>query len=368
MRILVAGRLACSPGQGGATWAVLQYVLGLAELGHDVLVVDPGPPAQGGDDYFDRIVESAGLVGRAALLAGPGHARGMAYGSVALWAAQADLLINLAGCLSDDRVLGGPRQRMYVDLDPAFTQLWHTTCGVDMGLSSHDVFVTVGQRIGHPDCGVPTCDVTWEHTLPPVVLSHWPVASAAPTLGVTTVANWRSYGSIEHNGVQYGQKVHSMRELMHLPSLVPELTLEPAIAIDTAESADIEAMHRSGWQYLEANRAHDPGDFQRFVQDSAVEIGVAKSGYTLSRCGWFSDRSAAYLASGRPVVAQDTGWTVAITADSGLLPFTNAEGAASALRQVVSDYGRHARAARQLACELFDSHRVLTRLLSLAGV
>jgi hypothetical protein len=184
----------------------------------------------------------------------------------------------------------------------------------------------------------------------------------------TTVANWRGYGSIEHDGVRYGQKAHSLRRLIDLPRLTRErFTL--ALSIHPQEVKDIEALTSHGWQRVDpAEVAGTPDRYQQFVQGSRGEFGLAKSGYVASRCGWFSDRSACYLASGRPVVAQDTGFSRHLPTGKGLLAFENAQQAAAAVEAVGRDYGRHCLAARALAEEYFDSDKVLGRLLRRIGV
>ena len=146
------------------------------------------------------------------------------------------------------------------------------------------------------------------------------------------------------------------------------MAIEPALAIDAGEVADLRALDAHGW------RIHDPrrvaGDTRRyrcFVRASRGEIGLSKSGYVAARCGWFSDRSACYLASGRPVVAQDTGWTSVLPCGEGLLAFDDAPGAAEAVRRVTLDYDRHRRAARRIAEEHLDSRAVLSRLLHESG-
>jgi hypothetical protein len=184
----------------------------------------------------------------------------------------------------------------------------------------------------------------------------------------TTVGNWRGYGSVEHAGVHYGQKAHSLRRLLDLPRLTPEpFTL--ALSIHPDEVKDLEALSSHGWKLLDpAEVASTPGRYQRFVQGSRGEFGVAKSGYAASRCGWFSDRSACFLASGRPVVAQDTGFSRHLPTGEGLFAFATAEEAAAAVTEVSRDYARHCRAARALAETHFDSDKVLGTLLRGIGV
>jgi len=365
MRVILGGMVASVPGHGGATWAALQYALGLRALGHDVLVVDevrgPGDP-DARTRCLEEVAEAFGLEGRVALLTGAGGSLGVTYDDVLALAAEAELLVNLAGTVRDPRVLEAVGRRLLVDLDPAFTQLWHAQ-GVEVGLATHDRFASVGLRLHAPECEVPDGGVRWEPTLPPVALEHWPVAHEEPTEGLTTIANWRSYGTIEHDGVRYGQKAHSVRALIELPRLLPEPP-RFALLIDPAETTDIAALHRNGWVLIDA--AHEtatPADYARFVRASAAELGIAKEGYVVSRCGWFSDRSGCYLASGRPVIAQRTGWEHVLPEGDGLLGFDTAEEAAAAVAAVHAEPERHALAARALAEERLDARVVLPALL-----
>jgi hypothetical protein len=345
---------------------MLQYALGFRELGHEVVMVDPCHRTDSAVAYFRRIERDEGLEGMVALVHPDRTATGIDFRELVRWASRADVLVNLAGVLRDDELKGPPAQRVYVDLDPAFTQLWQLSAGIDMGLTGHDRFATVGLQIGTGTLRIPTGGLEWHPTLPPVVLSAWPCARTAPERGITTVANWRSYGSLWHQGVHYGQKVHSVRAIVELPRLVAGICFEPALAIDPAETDDLRRLDTHGWHIVDPElETATPARYRRFVSSSTAEIGVAKAGYVMSQCGWFSDRSVAYLASGRPVVAQDTGWTNALPHDVGLLAYTGTADAAWAIGEVLGDYERHARGARILACDTFDSRTVLPRLLEL---
>jgi hypothetical protein len=380
LTIVVSGMIAADPGQGGAAWAVLQYVLGLQRLGHDVVLIEPipavklmpaGSPLEASQNarYFGSVVSRFGLEARAALLvAGTTETVGVPYAELAPLARRADVLLNVSGMLRDRELVGAIPRRVYLDLDPGFNQLWHATQGIDMRFDGHTHFVSVGLAVGSERCRVPTCGREWITTVPPVDLDHWRAAPGDAAAPVTTVANWRGYGSITHEGVQYGQKAHSLRPMIDLPRRVPSERFQLALAIDRAEVADVAALAANGWEIVDpAEVASTPDRYRRFIGESKAEFGVAKSGYVVSRSGWFSDRSACYLASGRPVLAQDTGWSAYLPAGDGLLAFDTVEGASDAARAIAGDYERHSRAARGVAESCFDARVVLQALLTRIG-
>jgi hypothetical protein len=365
MRILFSGMVAGDPEQGGASWAVLQYVLGLRALGHEVLLVEPVDRLEPRSvRYFSRLVRDFGLDGHAALLVRGGtESCGIPYRELAGRARGTDVVLNVSGMLRDEELVGPAPLRVYLDLDPAFNQLWHAVEAIDMGFALHNRFATVGLELGAPDCPVPTCGREWIKTLPPVFLPRWSRAEAIETDAFTTVGNWRGYGSIVWNGRRYGQKAHSLRKLVALPRLTGE-RVAPAFAIHDGEHEDLRSLRDHGWELIDPRRvAGSPGLYAAFVRGSRGEFGLAKEGYVESRCGWFSDRSACYLASGRPVVAQETGFARHLPVGEGLLSFATVDEAAAALEEVNADYERHADAARALAEEVLDSDRVLAALL-----
>jgi hypothetical protein len=375
MRVVVSGMVAGDPCQGGASWAVLQYVLGLRRLGHDVLLVEEWkPPAGAGTlagtpsgSYFHDVVRSFGLEADSALLrAGGRETAGLSYGQVHERCRHADLLINISGILTDPDLVSNVPVRAYVDLDPVFNQLWQEQ-GIDMRFEPHNRFVTVGQALGTSACPVPTGGRDWITTLPPVVLEHWPAAAGPGDGAFTSVGNWRGYGSVELDGVHYGQRVHSMRPLMELPRRT-DARFRLALAIHPDERKDLEALADNSWELVDpVEAAGTPERYQRFIAGSSAELGIAKSGYVLSRSGWFSDRSACYLASGRPVLAQETGFSRFLPTGEGLLSFEAVDDAAAGVEAIRGDYARHARRAREIAQDLLDSDRVLGTLLDRLG-
>ena len=367
--VIVSGMIAATPGQGGAAWAILQYLLGLRRLGCEVCFVEPvsgSRPAAGAVSYAREVAARFGLEGRWALVPeGGGDPAGMTRAEIGAVARDADLLLSVSGMLTDEAVLGAVPTRAYLDLDPAFNQLWSAVEGVDMRFDAHTHFVSVADSIGAPGSPIPDCGRDWLPTLPPVVLEEWPVApgpAAAPET-LTTVGHWRSYGSIHHAGVHYGQRAHSLRPLVELPRRT-DARFELALGIHPDEVDDLAALERNGWGLTDPARvAATPDDYRRFVQGSWAELGIAKLGYVVSDSGWFSDRSACYLASGRPVVAQDTGFGRRLPVGAGLLAFTDTDSAAAAVEELRVGYAEHREAARAIAVEHLDSDRVLASLL-----
>lgn len=379
LRILVAGRVAAAPDQGGAAWAVLQYLLGLRELGHEVHFLEPLSPqsltpaharlaGSANARYFREVMTAFGLQESAALwLEGSQQVIGAPHATIRRWASEADLVINLSGVLSDEALLGNVPVRLYLDMDPAFTQLWHADEGIDMGFDRHTHHATVGLALAAGKTDLPTCGVRWLPTLPPVVLGAWPRARRTVHHAATTVANWRAYGSIERDGVLYGQKAHSLRRFMRLPTRTAA-RLRVALSIHPDEKGDLESLKRNGWELVDpATLARTPATYAEFVSGSLLELGVAKSGYVESACGWVSDRSACYLAAGRPVLAQETGLSRHLPTGTGLLAFSTEDEAVAGLEEIRSGYDRHAAAAREVAEELFDSRKVLSRLVEAVG-
>jgi hypothetical protein len=379
LRIVVGGAFGRVPGQGGLAWMVLHYVLGLRRLGHQVVLVEPLDEAEirpagsplASSDNVRFVLEAAaafGLAGAVAVRGSGGTAAGIERGDLERYVEGCDLLLDLAGGLASWDAVARIPVRVYLDLDPGFTQLWQEISGIDMRFAGHTHFATVGLTLDRPGRRVPTCGIDWIPTPPPVVLEHWPYAEQVERPALTTVANWRGYGSIESDGRLFGQKAHSLRRFIDLPRRRGE-RFELALAIDPGEPADLAALAENGWELVDPRAvAATPEAYRRFVSGSRGELGVAKSGYVEGRCGWFSDRSVCYLAAGRPVVAQETGFSEALPVGAGLFAWETAGELDQALEELARDYEGNRHAARALAEEIFDSDVVLGRLLSRVGV
>ena len=364
---MVAGSLAQKPGQGGHAWVFLQYLLGFRRLGWQVTFVDQLPAGSANRDasvaWMARVLDGFGLDGQWSLLDENGRdVAGIPVAEVVARTRRCDLLLNVMGFLAAEEILAAAPRRVFLDIDPGFPQMWNSLGLADV-FAGHDDFVTIGENLGGPGCRIPTCGLKWITTPQPVVLDEWP-AHAAPASAFTSVATWRgAYGPVEYEGESFGLRAHELRKFAALPAASP-FPLHLALAIHPADDADRQLLETSGWMLLDpATVAADPWAYRAFIQGSAGELMVAKNMYVRARSGWLSDRSLCYLASGRPVVAQDTGFTDRYPTGYGLVPFTTADEAVAALESVAAEPAKHAQAARELAEASFASDVVLTRLL-----
>jgi len=380
--IIIAGALAQRPWHGGHTWVFLQYLLGFQRLGWDVCFVDrlePGMCVDAGGDpapfrssanlrYLAEVMERFGLGDRWTLLYDGGREQaGRPRAELVELARRSALLLNVMGYLDDEEILGAAQLRVFLDIDPGLVQIWH-----DLGLArlfdGHDRHVTVGGRIGEADCAIPTCGIDWITIKPPVELSQW---GSTPGSGrrFTSVASWRGpFGPVEYEGRTYGLRVHEFRRFLELPART-SATFEVALDIDDADGADIRRLEEHGWLLADPHAAAgDPWRYRDYVHGSSAELMIAKNLPVDTRSGWLSDRSACYLASGRPVLAQDTGIRDLLPCGEGLVTFTTLDEAAAGAEEIVGAYERHGRAARELAEEHFAAERVLPALLDALSV
>jgi hypothetical protein len=369
--IAVSGGLAQRPRRGGHAWVFLTWLLGLRRLGHSVVFVDRleadwiGGPVEGSPEaaWLAEVMERFGLADDWALLHdGGARTLGLGRGELADRLDDAALLVNAMGYLDDPDLRARPAKRAYLDIDPGWPQLW-SRLGLHDGLAGHEAHVTVGLNVGRDGCGVPSCGIDWIATPPPVLLDEWPAVPLAEADGAfTSVATWRGPNEpVDVDGQRYGVRAHAFRPLARLPRET-HADFRLALDIDPADAADRALLDAGGWRLEDPLAvAGDPDSYRDFVRGSGAELMVAKDLYARTRSGWFSDRSAAYLASGRPVLAQDTGFPHA--PDGGLVTFATVEQARAGVAEIRRDPAGHAQAARALAQERFGAERVLGELL-----
>jgi hypothetical protein len=393
LRVVVSGLIAQHPWLGGLTWHYYQYVLGLRQLGHEVYYIEDSGQwpytldgGVSGDEWIARdcahnvhylsdLMERAGLA----------ESWAYRFPTMDIWYGlsesrrrsvleSADLLLNVSGSLECPWNYRIPGQMVYIDTDPVFTQIKLALGQQDFRarIDAHDLHFSYGENLSPT---VPDTGHQWRPTRQPIVLSEW-TPRPRPDGSFTTVMNWTSYTPLVYDGRVFGQKDIEFLRFLDLPALVNPTTLEVAMGgtrhreWETSEG-DVSAhdlLERRGWRVVDA--AAVTGDFERYRQyiyASKAEWSVAKNGYVAGQVGWFSERSACYLAAGKPVVVQDTGIAPILPVGRGILSFRTSEEAAAAIRDVDRDYDVHSRAARQVAEEYFDSHRVLTLLVNEAA-
>ena len=368
--ILVSGALAARPNNAGGAWVRLSWAAGFTELGCDVWFVEEVAGATSeAISWFETVIRDFGLSGRCSLIDRSGQVlAGQGLSDLTNYARDCDLLVNLSGNLRCTRVLTSCSRRAFVDLDPGYTQSWIDS-GINVGADGHDVYFSVAERIGTPGCSLPTAGAEWQPVRQPVVLSAWPPTIATSQERFTTIASWRTpFGPLDINGSHYGMKAHEFRKLAWLPSVAPG-QFEIATDVQAGDEADRRLMESGGWTVVDSRGvAGDPNRFRTYVQGSGAEISPAQPVYVETRSGWFSDRSTRYLASGRPVLIQDTGLNGLLPIGEGLLTFSNPHEACAGAEAIQSDYLAHAAAARRLAETHFASRIVLSEFLERARV
>jgi len=388
MRVVVTGLVATYP-VGGVAWDYLQYVQAFHALRCDVhYLEDTGqwvydPAAQTfTDDVSGNVRYLAGALAsldpalerRWTVRAPDGRLHGRDERELAALCAKTDLFLNLSGSCWLREPYRAARVKAYVDTDPCYSQA--RIAAVDAGVADestqfsvdlmrrHDVFFTNGEHVGAPDCLIPTCGIDWKPTRQPIVLTNWPVR-AAPDGPFTTVMSWKIKPTPPVVGGRvYGDKDVEFERFMDLPSRTPE-TLEVALA----GAAPRDRITAAGWQLRDGHAVSATmAAYRDYVLGSRGELSIAKNAYVATRSGWFSTRSAAYLACGKPVVVQETGFSAHVPTGPGLHAFSTAAEAVAALAAIRADYAGACRHAREVAATCFGADRICARLLADAGL
>jgi len=278
-------------------------------------------------------------------------------------AAEADLLLNLWHSLPAP-VVRRFRRSAFVDTDPGLVQIWMTTG--ELRVASHDVYFTVGEAVGTAVARFPDCGVRWRYTPPPVFLPEWPPARAESGAAYSTVAHWWG-GTVRFGGEELSNdKLVGFLDYVDLPTRTAA-PLEQAICLGRFFEAWRARLEPLGWRLREAwDVSATPEQYRAYIQHSRGEFSCAKPTYVRLAAGWISDRTACYLASGKPAVVQHTGASRFLPDAEGLFRFRTIDEAVRALAQAESDYERHCRLARALAEEYFDGRRVVGRVLDQA--
>jgi hypothetical protein len=385
LRLVVLGMMGRCP-FGGQSWLYLNWLRGFTSLGHEVWYVEddavwPYDPVQNAvtDDCSYAVRHLAGCLERVGL---PGQwAMRLMGREDACWGLSpqalnelyrsCDALLNIGGATDlYEWHLAAPF-RVYVETDPVISELQlanddeHTR----LAFANHHAIVTYGENYGAPDCGVPLNGITYGKTRQPIDLDLWPMAYTPAATYFTTIGNYRHAGNdVTYRGETYRwSKHHEWEKFIDLPQRSPQ-PFELAMMVQDPEDAKLLETH--GWNVVSpfAMSLDVFGTYPAYIRQSRAEFTVAKDQNIRLRSGWFSERDACYLASGKPVVAQDTGFGNILPTGEGLFAFTTMAEALAAIETINADYQRHCKAARSLAEEYFTAQTVAARLLTDIGL
>lgn len=384
LRIVVLGMMGRCP-FGGQTWLYLNWLRGFSRLGHDVWYVEddavwPYDPILNSvtDNctyavrHIDKAMTRIGLPNRWAYrLANCDEACwGMAEHELVQLYESCDLLLNIVGATDLREAQLRAKKRIYVQTDPVTAEL--RLAGGDphtrQAFANHHMIFTYGENYGAEDCGVPLNGTTYKKTRQPVDLDLWPRAYDSSARHFTTIGNFRQEGSdVEYKGEVYRwSKHHEWLRFIDLPQKTRQ-TFE--LAMMPGDEADRTLLRDNGWQLV------DPLEmsldvfksYPAFFRASRAEFTVAKDQNVRLRSGWFSERDACYLASGKPVVTQDTAFGSVIPTGEGLFAFNTMGQVLDAIDSINSNYDRHCRAARALAEAYFSAPKVASSFLKEVG-
>jgi hypothetical protein len=386
MKAVVTGMIATYP-VGGVVWDYGQYALGLERLGFEVYYIedtggatyDPLKGEYGEDCSYGVQFLHKSLAGLSAGLGKRWHFRNVddrSYGLPALDVAEivadADLFLNVSGGTLLRAEYMPNKRKVLIDTDPGWNHFrnyprWDAVTGwhdISHGYRAHDHFFTYAENIGRPHCVLPSMGLNWRTTRPPVVLDCWHAQPPGKTW--TTVMTWKNFPeTIQYQGVAYGTKELEFEAIESLPASFHS-PLQVAVG---GNDAPIDHWRQIGWSVVDSQTISQTAEsYRQYVESSRGEFSVAKNVYVATGSGWFSCRSVCYLAAGRPVVVQNTGFADFIPTGHGLFAFSSLDQAIDALDAVETDYLYHQQAAQELARTHFDSSLVLSKLLAQIGM
>jgi hypothetical protein len=361
-----------SVGRGGLVMYPLQWLHGLQRLGHRVVFLEflSARPDSAVVRYFRETMERWWHPERSALLLeSPLESLdGLGIAEVGKFSREAAALITLAAHYRRDPypLLDCIRPRILIEQDPGYTHLWAKDGDPSAIYGEQDFYYTVGGNIGSARCSLPTLGIRWRPIWNPVILDWWSPPRPISRDRFTTVADWRSYGYLEYQGAILGPKAEEFRKFLDLPRLTGQ-PFEIVLNIDP-QDPDLALLRSRGWKIEDPEAVKTPDDYRNYVAGSLGEFSCVKGGYAGTRCGWFSDRSACYLAAGRPVVLQSTGFEDLLPTGMGLFAVKTPAEAAEAIRAIRRDYALHSRAAQAIARDHLDSDTIHRRLLAECGM
>jgi hypothetical protein len=380
--IVVLGIMGCIPVAGtGVAWNAIQHLVGLRRLGYDVYYVEATgvwPFNATTDDctypvsYISTLLSRYGFQEKWAYVAA--HSDGRCYGLSKLQVkelyARADAVVNLfGGTVLQEEHMRCPI-RIYLETDPVVHQIRIANGEqkyIDL-ISAHTALFTWGANYGEPDCGVPLEAFVYKPTRSPVILDYWHTPCDPAARWFTTVGHWdQSSKDLEYKGERYSWSKH--REFLNVLALPQCTTQEFSLALAIDDPTAVQMLKSYGWHVEDAYEASRTMEsYREYIWRSRGEFTVAKDMNVRLRSGWFSERSACYLAAGKPVVTQETGFSKFLPTGLGLYAFHSLEDIPAAIQAINSDYQKHSQAAKDIAAEYFDAEKVLRQVMSEAGL
>lgn len=378
MRIICTGKIANTT--VGHIDHALAYAAGWQRLGHEVYLMEhvgrgrctgadgqPVPFSEwDGRTHFEAVARFYGLWPQCSLIYKQGEAtHGMSFAEAVAVARKADLLITRSGQIHKlPAIFEPPRRRAFFDGNPGSTQMqFHQKAEGYEPLDRYEFLFTLGLNIGTPQCAIPTEGLHWRPMPRPVLLSMWPAAIDSRCQRFTTISTWKGRATFQWQGVDSGEKSDNWLRYLNLP-LTSGQACEIALRIESADHGNDRRMfEEQGWIITDPGQLHEFGDYRDYICHSRAEFSVAHNRYVEFTTGWFSDRSALYLASGKPVLVQSTGIEHHLPTGKGLLTFSSMDEALAGIEAINADYAGHCRAAREIAEQYFAADRVLTEIL-----
>ena len=376
--VVVWGLLASAP-FGGMTWQVLHHLAGFRRLGYDVWYVEESDSVyapssldyardlSGNVRFLHEQMSAIGLADRWLFRALDQDGEWLGHGdstTAERLHRTADAVVNLCGTRWIDEA-DAPPNVLYLETDPGDRQIYVAEGNreVTRQLQAYPRLFTYGENVGGPEFSVPTAPLQWRPTRPPVIPEWWATAEPPRSAGFTTISQWKTIASKETGwaGRTFEwRKDHLFKRFLDLPA-------RTTVALELAlrhVGDDQPLLEEHGWAVRDSAALDPPEAYRRYIRESAGEFTIAKDQYTQLRTGWFSDRSACYLAAGRPVVTQSTGFESHVPTGDGLFAFTTIDEAAGALDAIAGDYAHHSEAATEIAREYFATDRLLPDLLA----
>ncbi|HKO79475.1 MAG TPA: hypothetical protein VJU78_03730 [Chitinophagaceae bacterium] len=374
--IIVGAYMVRYPLGGMMSW-VFQHLVGFKALGHEVYFVEkyvydnscynPVNRTMSNDCSYGAkmtadLLATAGLQDNWCFVDHDGNYYGMSRKKIEAVFQIADCYIDLGTQNGWEQESSSCPRRVLIDGEPGFSQIHHSNNEeLEQRYSRYNYFFTNGYNIGRNGNTIPIGNVHWKHMYSPVHADMFKVSTPAKDAPFSTVMNWQSHKPITYNGNQYGQKDIEFEKFIQLPTLVNS-PMEVAVS-----GKNIPATLLANFKWNVVNGTATTKSYESFcnyVEKSKAEFSVCKNVFVALNTGWFSDKSAVFLACGRPVVLEDTGFSEHLPCGLGLIAVKNVDEASTAITEIENNWDKHSKAAREIAMECLNTRVILKRFMN----